>query len=515
MNRISWIAKALFLGLLTTQILSTLHVYLSNADLYQTVTTISEAGYLSIPNQRVTHTLKEFAPAFFGGIFFTLSIGAGLSLFSVGFAWFYDRISGRSKTILIPIIILWIVLCLAANSQGFCPVVLSYFLIVPPVVFIAALKWMPEQRKKGLWLNRLLHILPVAVLMMLWTAHANQSPFQDIRDYLLLSNRVGEKINNFYYRYTMYPAEVFKSLEQKTLKPCRVAPITDKAFARRIDNTLIRYDYLPVNADAPVEIEIDEAAKNLVFKYKGDMVLQSTDKDFFSFPEKVLKNLAVEVDRHVFFRQATIFCLVLGFPVVLYVMVFALVRFVLSFLVGATPSSVAAATICFSIGLALLLPLSCAKTRMVDPSNLSEALNSESRQHRVAALKTIVRQRLEIWDLQACRRLPASPHISERLWLARAFGLSRHPETYQLLLTLLDDPCPNVVCKAFYALGQRGDRRAEKEIMKRIERSDHWYSQLYAYKALRQLGWRQEMATKYVQGNISGQELSEYRPSHK
>jgi hypothetical protein len=472
MNRISWIAKALFLGLLTTQILSTLHVYLSNADLYQTITTISEAGYLSIPNQRVTHTLKEFAPAFFGGIFFTLSIGAGLSLFSVGFAWFYDRISGRSKTILIPIIIFWIVLCLAANSQGFCLVVLSYFLIVPPVVFIAALKWMPEQRKKGLWLNRLLHILPVAVLMMLWTAHANQSPFQDIRDYLLLSNRVGEKINNFYYRYTMYPAEVFKSLEQKTLKPCRVAPITDKAFARRVDNTLIRYDYLPVNADAPVEIEIDEAAKNLVFKYKGDMV-------------------------------------------VLYVMVFALVRFVLSFLVGATPSSVAAATICFSIGLALLLPLSCAKTRMVDPSNLSEALNSESRQHRVAALKTIVRQRLEIGDLQACRRMSSSPHISERLWLARAFGLSRHPETYQLLLALLDDPCPNVVCKAFYALGQRGDRRAEKEIMKRIERSDHWHSQLYAYKALRQLGWRQEMATKYVQGNISGQELSEYRPSHK
>jgi len=90
MNRISWIAKALFLGLLTTQILSTLHVYLSNADLYQTVTTISEAGYLSIPNQRVTHTLKEFAPAFFGGIFFTLSIGAGLSLFSVGFAWLWD-----------------------------------------------------------------------------------------------------------------------------------------------------------------------------------------------------------------------------------------------------------------------------------------------------------------------------------------------------------------------------------------------------------------------------------------
>jgi HEAT repeat protein len=44
---------------------------------------------------------------------------------------------------------------------------------------------------------------------------------------------------------------------------------------------------------------------------------------------------------------------------------------------------------------------------------------------------------------------------------------------------------------AFSALGQRGDRRAIAEIKQRIETSDDWYSQWYAYKALKALGWRQ------------------------
>jgi HEAT repeat protein len=44
---------------------------------------------------------------------------------------------------------------------------------------------------------------------------------------------------------------------------------------------------------------------------------------------------------------------------------------------------------------------------------------------------------------------------------------------------------------AFYALGQRGDRRAVNEIIKRVETSDDWYNQWYAYNALRSLGWKQ------------------------
>ena len=58
-------------------------------------------------------------------------------------------------------------------------------------------------------------------------------------------------------------------------------------------------------------------------------------------------------------------------------------------------------------------------------------------------------------------------------------------------MAFLDDPQPNVVSMAFYALGQRKDRKALGEIFRRIQMSDNWYTQLYAYRALRALGWRQ------------------------
>ncbi|MBW1732681.1 MAG: hypothetical protein JRJ75_17735 [Deltaproteobacteria bacterium] len=38
-----------------------------------------------------------------------------------------------------PIVLLWLGAAVAANSQGFCPMVSSYFLTVPIVVFISTL----------------------------------------------------------------------------------------------------------------------------------------------------------------------------------------------------------------------------------------------------------------------------------------------------------------------------------------------------------------------------------------
>jgi len=129
--------------------------------------------------------------------------------------------------------------------------------------------------------------------------------------------------------------------------------------------------------------------------------------------------------------------------------------------------------------------------RKLEVEDLAKALESERWQGRVAALKIIQQKGMEVSDFQAYQGMRPSPHIPERYWFVRALGVSRQSETYEDLLTFLDDPHPNVVCMAFYALGRRGDKRAVSEITKRIETSDHWYNQWYAYKALRALGWRQ------------------------
>jgi len=414
MNRFFYLAKAILLGLFTTQILATLHVYLSNADLHRTVTIIAEAGYLTIPNQQVMLTLKKFGPAFFGGWFFTLSLGAGLSVFSAACAWIWDRIFGRNRALLILIGLLWLGAVVAVNSRGFCPMVSSYFLATPLVVFVSALMWMPKQSAKKGWLNRLALVLPIALLTIIWSAHADRFLFLDLRDYLLLSNPVGKKVDDFYYRYTLYPAEVFKSLEQKTLKTCRFTIIKDQAVARRMEPVLINNDYLPVAQKTPVDLEIAESGDALLFKHQGKTVLQTPIKAFFSQPEDVLRQFSAAADRHALFRQATIFCLLVGFPITLYVMVFALLNFVLRFFLDPTPSSVVSGALCFLIGLALLVPLRLARMPINDEMALSEALSSESWQQRVAALRRVVSERLDMADVPAYRRMLASPHIPER-----------------------------------------------------------------------------------------------------
>ena len=101
---------------------------------------------------------------------------------------------------------------------------------------------------------------------------------------------------------------------------------------------------------------------------------------------------------------------------------------------------------------------------------------------------------MDVSGFPSYQRMLASPHIPERYWLAKALSVTRGPETHEDLLRLLDDPSPSVACMAFQSLGRRGDPRAIAEILNRIRTSDHWYPQWYAYRALKELGWKQKGA---------------------
>ena len=491
MNRYPYPARVLLLGLFIAQVLATIQVYLSDADLYRTLVAIKDAGYLTVPNQRIMNGLQEVGPAFFGGLFFTFSVGAGLSLLSLAAVWLWDRTLHRNKFLLIPFFMIWMGCLLVVNLRGFSPMVTLYFLFIPTVVVAATLRWMPEQARQGVWLNRTIHSIPIILLALLWTSQMDKHLFLDLRDNLLLSNPLGTTINDFYYHYTLYPAEVFKSFDQKILKTCNLENIQKSSILPHMERQLLNHDYLHVGADAAVDLKIAQEDNNLVFASRGRPILRTTTKDFFTTPGTVLKEFSLRSDRHAFFRQFTLFSLLIGFPLSLYVILYGLFRIVSCLFLDVRISSVIASSLCFVIGITLLVVFHQSRVRKMEVEDLAETLKSERWQKRVAALKIIQQKGIEIGDFQAYQGMLTSPHIPERYWLARALGVSRQTETYKNLLDFLDDPHPNVVCMAFYALGHRGDRRAVKKIVKRIETSDDWYNQWYAYRALRVLGWKQ------------------------
>jgi hypothetical protein len=481
---------ALLFGLLTAQAISTAQVYLSNGELYRALVIVKDAGYLPIPNERTMPHLQQFGPAFFGGLFFTLTVGAGLSLITLSAAWIWDRVFGRKRIVIIPYSLLWLGSLVAVNYRGFSTMVTLYFVLIPLVVFGATLKYIPTRVKGKVWVARTIHAVPLLLLAALWMSQMDEHLFLNLRDRLLLSNLLGIKVNDFYYDYTCYPTNAFETLDQKLIKTCNLNDILETSSSNTLERELLDRDYLNIERAGIVDLRITEQEAALVFENKGKAILRTELKDFLSNPDLVLREFSSETDIHSFFRQFTLISLLLGFPIILYVLLYTLFRLLLNVFLGSTSAYAIASTLCFITGTSLLLIFSFSDGRIMGEEDLEAAFQSENLGDRITALKTIERENLEITDYDYLP-LMDSPHVPERYWLVNALRVSRRSETIEDLMTFLDDPHSNVVSRAFYVLGQRGEERVIHEIFERMESSTDWRNQRYAYGALRNLGWKQ------------------------
>ncbi len=488
MNRGFYPILVLAVGMLSAQALGTVQVYLSNTDLYQMLLSLQEhGGYLLVPNRKIMEGLKGFGPAFCGGVFFTLSLGAALSSITFAVVWAWDRLLSQSR--LIPVLfLLTLAFCIYhVNSLEFSLIATSYFIIVPGVTAAVALKLMPGRFGK----NGIVHIASFIVIALLCISQLNKDIFVDFRDNFFLSNSVGMEMNDFYYKYTLYPAEVIKPLEQKTIKAFRFKDEMNIASVRSLERALMNYNYLNAGEGIAANLIIKGEEDDLHFQSRGRTVLSVSAGNFITAPGAALKAFSNKSDRHAFFREITFFSIVAGLPLVVYIVLYSLFRFITSYGMNTTASAVAASVLCIVVGAAFVVPLELNREGTVGVDGLAEAMQSERWQTRVSALKVIEKKGLEVTSFGPYRGLLDSSYVAERYWLVRAIGASRRPESLKDLQKFLDDPHPNVVSMAFYALGRRGDAGAVKEIIGRIEKSDHWYEQLYAYNALMELRWRQ------------------------
>jgi Ca2+/Na+ antiporter len=484
--------SSLLIGLTLAQILATVHVYSSNTVLYDSLLAIKGAGYLTIPNSLVIGQLRKAAPAFLGGLFFTFSIGAGISFLSLALAWIWDRLFYRKIFLLYVFLLLWVACLAAFNFHGFKLFVTLYFLLIAPVVFITAAKQMSYLNKKNQRSrpNEILHILPVIVLALLLAWQIDSRMFSDFRDIYLLSNPVGSKINKFYYKYTLYPAEVFKSLNQKMLKTAMIeSQKTD--VTRMLENIILNDDYIPIQRNIDADLKVISIGDDFIFKSHDRPVLRISAVEFFKDPYKAITGFEQKSDTWAFFRKITMFSLLSGFPLAVYVIVHGIISILFGIFFNLRTSSLIATILCFVLCLVFIFSFQLNRTRNISERNIADVLGSGRWQDRVAALKFIDKNGLEIKQFHTYQELLKSDYITERYWFVRTLANSRKPGTYRDLLGFLNDTHPNVASMALYGLGRRGNKEAIGKIMQVIKTSDDWYLQWYAYRALRALGWRQ------------------------
>ena len=481
----------LLIGLLMAQVLATIQVYVSNVNLYSKLAAINAAGYFMVPNQHVLDRLNDFAPAFYGGLFFTFSFGAGITLFTMGAVWLGHRISQIKKVTFFFWLCLWLGSLLLVNIDGMNIFTTMYLVLIPPVVFRLMTKgFLPKKENATQW-YRIINLLPVPLLALLWATQFDANLFLDLRDHLLLSNPLGKKITRFYYTFTLYPAESFKSLNQKLLRTCGITGVQDGNLHQLLEHKLLDHDYLPIKANDNPELHLSQQDNTLVFANRKREYTQSSVSAFLKDSNKFLTNYGLQNDPNRILRQLTFLGLLAGFPIAIFIVFHGAIYYAFIIVSDAKTSAIIASIVCFLLGFIVLVYFQASRSSQIEIRNITQALQSVRWQDRVAALKIITVNKLEISNYPGYRLLLKSDRLQERYWLVKALGVSRTHPTYLDLLYFLDDPSPNVRSMGFNSLGRRNNPQAIPMILDKLHTSSDWYSQAYAYKALRSLGWKQ------------------------
>lgn len=484
--------KALTLGLLVSQLIATVYVYRSDTALHRALTAAADTGYLTVPSALLLPDLLSIKTALAGGVFFTLTIGATLSLCALAAAWVFTMAGSRGRIISGLWWLLWVAGVVWVNSGGFNLAASIYFSVIPVVAYESAVSILRRGSVRGKLQSGLVHLIPVLLIYGLWYYQLDSTFFAGFRDRILFSNPVGRAVNDFYYRYTLYPAEAFKPLNQKMINSCRIDATAGGDRVEEIKIRLAHNDYLCVAGDHPVDLELEWRRGKLQLGHKGKTIIETDTAGFLAQPYRALLEFSSKLDVNTRFRKAVYVSLFAGLPLTVYIIFQALIAALLSLLFKWRTASAGAAIICLFIGVALLIWFQHREAPNVNADYPGAALKAENTYHRVAALKYIYHNQMEIADFPGYRKMISSPSIAERYWMAKALGVSRNKETYPLLLNLIDDAQVNVACMACEALGSRGDAEAIETLLGTIDTSRHWYIQWYAYKALKALGWNQE-----------------------
>jgi hypothetical protein len=490
----------LAVGLLCAQVIATVQVYLSNQALRELSTAVIGAGYLPVPNPRIMVQLDALPVAVAGGLFFTLSIGAGLSLATLIAAWSWDRLFRRRRAAVGGFLLLVAAGIVLVNANGWNPAASAYVVLVPWATWIAAVRLLPRRMPRA---PRGAVVWPVSaalVLTLLWGQVLDRELFTNIRDFLLLGTRAGKTITDAYYTYTLFPAHAFSALEQRQIRTCRLDGNLNRTDWQRLERLVRRHDYLPLvdGGSANLTVGLDADGAHALLKHRQATVLAVPVQELFADTRGVLGRFSQRLDRNRAFRTLTLVCLLLGFPLVLYTLVYSLLALLPGLFFRAAVSHGVAAVLCVLIGIVLLVPVYRGATADIDPGGLTTALASSSEITRIVALRKAFAEGRDVTEAALENDLVNSTSVAQRYWLARCLTHAASRQAQSMRLTLLDDPTPIVACQAIWAIGRGNDPAMIPKLIDRLNTSSHWYVQMYAYRALRRLGWVQPRSPQHT-----------------
>lgn len=409
-----------------------------------------DAGRVALPGVGHMETLASWAPAFAGALFFALALGAGYGAVSFLYGYQWRRIPRRFWS--------W-----AALPLAILPFVALYrnewdthvaLTLAGATGVIFGLKAEGEtafDRKKAL--TALLAAVLVAAGFLPW-ATAREGAFTRIRDSVLLKYDALRPISDFYYRWTLYPAEAIKPVDVRTMPG---AAVEDKLRGEFCPSAWrLGIVCLPPNAGEYDFVVKEEAERAVLVSGSARMVwdyssMEANAADF--------KNFGDTLDTARILRRSTAISLTFLLPLALLA---ALAYGCLSIGRG---SDIRAILTAFSVAAIVGYAGTAGSDR--------EALD------RLAFGGASVEEVSSALD---------SPSPVFRLYGAMAAGRDPEPHAAKLMRALTD-PVVNVRYNAALSLGNLSTDEARKRLSTVLSSGEEWYVKYRAYSALSQLGW--------------------------
>lgn len=295
------------LGILLGELLGTFLIAGSNHQLWLEQEAIARLGYIAVPGQFLAAEMKAMSTYLAGGIFFALSLGLGYGFFCGFILWIsslYKRKWYRQVRLL-PVIVLAAIL--AWQGKGSDPMVLLFLLTVPLVLYFLSF---PLLSKTSIRLAELgsygFLFLTFAVLLVVTF---KQLDFIQIRDRLLLPTKVGRQIDEFYYRYTLYPARLVQPLcyRLQNVVALDVKGFPDDRLSeiRNIQTVLRQYDWFTATSAESPALSLQDAGSTADQGGSFQTILAHGDGDEQGVTQGVTRqgNIHNDMDEIVFYRN--------------------------------------------------------------------------------------------------------------------------------------------------------------------------------------------------------------------
>ncbi|MGA1839106.1 MAG: HEAT repeat domain-containing protein [bacterium] len=522
-----YILLSLFIGFISGEIMGWVLVADSNKTLLAEQQWMVENVYIAVPGINYDSEIKSWKTHFAGGLFFGLSIGLCYAFIWSLFFWIILNFKQDLWRFLYkllheinPVIFLITWICFYSFIFYLIPAffklfynlfttghwAFGLFLLIVPLVLYKLLLITKLYKNERINLTKTIPYIAgflgaIIMVSMLIATSLTGRDFIRIRDGLFGRIEWGRRISNFYYHYTLYPARVIKTFDQRLQRFLRIDSNDFSEEELKQLKRIFTWRDIFIGEDAPSDTVIKkdkETGNMIIISKKHGFSIETSLENFFKDPKKIIVQYDIRTDSAAPLRRVVSLSLFNIWPLMGIFLIYLFLIIICGLLFKKSSSTRDTLFAFFSILLLIMgfRSLMVPKNISLDTENLLNTIEGNGSGNKITSImalwERIEKDKNKVGHFsEHFIKMLDDPDPIIRKWGIDFITLSGEKKAINIIIRLLNDPDPNVAYHAARSLGKFEVREAREPLLKILEGKREWYLKTTAYIALRETGWSQ------------------------